>query len=555
MKINNLILVGMFLLAVLAMGAASASEDLSQDLAVNASDAQVEDSLAADMDDSISEIEDESNEVLSADNAGEDVREYGDDKLYPSIFVIACDSYLTDDKNDDNEILDIHCIDSRVTGTFKFYVDGIHQYSKTIGEDDYVPDEGDNRYCDFDIKPDDLHITSPGVYNIKAEFENAVLREEKIHVYALDMALNCEDEVKYGEEVGFRFYLPSDATGKLTLTVNGRTYDAKYKKGSGTLSLSTVDWDLGNNTAVLRYSGDSKYPADTIEKNIRCIPNVAVVGYMSVGEDQLLTISAPVGVNCDVTLFFTKYSYIDDVDPGNLDILDEIGRFNSAMSIRNGYGSYSLSHLGKGIYSVLLHYKLAGLSDDEVFIYVLTNNQKYSSSISSTSILKGESVTVTLKGPKSGEMDVYVDNELLDDVKISSGKAKKVISRLGVGTHRITVQFYGGDKKFYSHTFKVKVTDPSKVKISLALKKVKVKKSAKKLVLKATLKINKKAAKGKKLTFKFNGKTYKAKTNKKGVSKVTVKKKVIKKLKAGKKVKYQVSFLKITRKLTTKVKK
>ena len=99
------------------------------------------------------------------------------------------------------------------------------------------------------------------------------------------------------------------------------------------------------------------------------------------------------------------------------------------------------------------------------------------------------------------------------------------------------------------------VTKKLTVKQVLKLKKVKVKKSAKKLVLTATLKEGKKAIKGKKITFKFNGKKFKAKTNKKGVAKVTVKEKVLKKLKVGKKVKYQATYLKDTVKKSVKVKK
>ena len=93
------------------------------------------------------------------------------------------------------------------------------------------------------------------------------------------------------------------------------------------------------------------------------------------------------------------------------------------------------------------------------------------------------------------------------------------------------------------------------VKQVLKLSKVKVKRSAKKLVIKATLKQGKKALKGKKIVFKFKGKKYTAKTNKKGVAKITVKKSVLKKLKAGKKVKYSATYLKDTVKRTVKVKK
>ena len=92
--------------------------------------------------------------------------------------------------------------------------------------------------------------------------------------------------------------------------------------------------------------------------------------------------------------------------------------------------------------------------------------------------------------------------------------------------------------------------------LKLVKKTVSVKKSAKKLVLKAKLKwANGKAIKGKKIVFKFKGKKYTAKTNKKGIAQVTIKKNVIKKLKKGKTYKYSASYLKNTVKGKVKVKK
>ena len=70
-----------------------------------------------------------------------------------------------------------------------------------------------------------------------------------------------------------------------------------------------------------------------------------------------------------------------------------------------------------------------------------------------------------------------------------------------------------------------------------------VKKSAKSFKLKATLKYRTgKVLKGKTITFKFKGKTYKAKTNKKGVAVVKIKKKSFKTLKKGKKYKVTVAY-------------
>ena len=77
-----------------------------------------------------------------------------------------------------------------------------------------------------------------------------------------------------------------------------------------------------------------------------------------------------------------------------------------------------------------------------------------------------------------------------------------------------------------------KIKNKIKVKRVIFTKKTfKVKKSSGKLVLKAKLKQGKKLLKYKKVTFKFKGKKYKVKTNKKGIAKLTIKQNVIKKLK------------------------
>ena len=89
----------------------------------------------------------------------------------------------------------------------------------------------------------------------------------------------------------------------------------------------------------------------------------------------------------------------------------------------------------------------------------------------------------------------------------------------------------------------------------ITLKTVKVKKSAKKLTLKATLKKGSSPLKAKQVTFKFNGKSYKAKTNSKGIAKCTIKKNVLKKLKVGQKVKYQAKYSRFVAKKTAKVQK
>lgn len=98
----------------------------------------------------------------------------------------------------------------------------------------------------------------------------------------------------------------------------------------------------------------------------------------------------------------------------------------------------------------------------------------------------------------------------------------------------------------------VKVT----VKNVIKAKNTKIKKSARKVRIKVTLKTSKKKPiKGKKITLKIKGKKIKAKTNKKGVATFKIKKSILKKLKAGKKYKFQVIYGKDVVKKTLRVKR
>lgn len=91
--------------------------------------------------------------------------------------------------------------------------------------------------------------------------------------------------------------------------------------------------------------------------------------------------------------------------------------------------------------------------------------------------------------------------------------------------------------------------------LKLTLATVTIKKSASKLTLTAKLTKGKTLIKGKKITFTFNGKTYSAKTNSKGIAKITISKTVLKKLKVGKTIKYQAKYGSLTVKKSAKVKK
>ena len=259
----------------------------------------------------------------------------------------------------------------------------------------------------------------------------------------------------------------------------------------------------------------------------------------------------------------------------DVDVIAKFGSDDIAKMYDSEEKSFSfvLGSLPVGKNMIMLHYMVA---DDELELYKDHYIQHASDAInvnvleridpnltiSVDDILEGDPavVKITTNATFSGNVVVKIGNKEYN-VTVVNGTGTLNVPNLAAGPYTATAIFAATGIFIYSEktvsftVAKKPVTPAKKTKIKLTLKKVKVKKSAKKLVLRATLKINGKAVKGKKITFKFKGKKYKAKTNKKGVAKVTIKKKVLKKLKVGKKVKYQATYGKVTKKYTVKVKK
>ena len=343
------------------------------------------------------------------------------------------------------------------------------------------------------------------------------------------------DEFYYDYRVPVNIVFPNDTKPKMTVTIDGKTLKTTIKGCEATVYIEAKTLKVGTHVVVVRFTDRSKkYPDKTSNKSITIYPRVYAPSVMSTGDKNTLDILATKGTKINATLYKsdekTKLASFSGVTKASLPL---------AKFLSEGKNRLYLTYDADGYHG-------------SMFIKVKCFKNSGEIKVSVKKLY--DSATVTIKGPKTANPDFIIE---LDDEQVKNigsfkkGSLKKVISRLSVGKHKITVWCYGKIK--YSKTFFVNVKE--KDKVSLNLKKVKVKKSAKKLVLKATLKINKKTKKGLKITFKFNGKKFKAKTNSKGIAKVTVKQKFLKKLEAGAKVKYQAKYGKKIAKRTAKVKR
>ena len=351
--------------------------------------------------------------------------------------------------------------------------------------------------------------------------------------------IDIPDEIPYnGGEISIK--LPSDATGNVTVTIDdNETVVVPVVNGTANIPLGNLS--MGEHEISAVYSGDKKYAASGSSSDVVVTPDIGVPDELTTG-DNVVSIDLPSDAGGNLTV---------NVDGNEI-----------TVPVVNGTASVPISNLTAGEHDISVKYSGDGKYDS--FTKDMSANVAKatpSSSVNNPGTItagKASSVNITLPADATGIVLVDVDGNKYY-ANVQNGVAKVDIAGLTAGDKQLTYN-YLGDSKYNastgSTTLKVvsEPVPPVKDKIVLTSKNVKVKKSAKKLVLKATLKVNGKAVKGKKITFKFKGKKYTAKTNKNGVAKVTIKKKVIKKLKKGKKYTVKITYLKktISKEITVK---
>ena len=422
--------------------------------------------------------------------------------------------------------------------------------SITINEGIYEIRTNNEGYASFKI---DQNI---GSYKITAKYKEFSVTND---VYVLEKVnyienLNVKD-IPYKKNEDISLTLSTFASGsniEFILTGDNGYENTFNCETNSTISLTVYDLNATRYSVTANYYDlkNFKFSRATKTFNVYKIDPTIIIttNDANVGENASVVVNIPDAEGTLVIKVGNQIIYNDKI-------------------VKNGVIIKNIDSLAEGIYQVSVtyngdnNYNMLTKTDT---LTIIQNRILTSISAGDISVTYGKEayLVATLKdmyGTSLANKNVSIFFNGMNSILTTdnNGQAKLKVSNAKANTYNAVITFVADDTYSGStKTVKVSVINPTaKTKITLTLKKANIKKSAKKLTIKATLKINGKATKKKKLKFKFNGKQYTAKTNSKGVAKITIKQKILKKLKVGKKVKYQVSYGKKTVKKTVKVKK
>ena len=282
----------------------------------------------------------------------------------------------------------------------------------------------------------DMVNNTPGTYDVEVIYSGddrhtngTATSQATIPKLATPISVTVEN-IKVGDKENIVVTVPDDATGNVTIEINGVKYTEEIKNGKATFEIENLAY--GNKTVYVDYIGDNNYTGNHTSANFTVDKRQSTVKVdvepINVGEDAVITVTVPQNA--------TGY------------VIVEIDNQTYAIEVKDGTGSATIKGLASGDYPINVTY----LGDDQYFNSTNATSLKVSkvpSSINVTveNITVGENAVINIEVPKDvcGNVTVSVDGKNYT-VPVSGGQGTLVVPDLGVGNHTVDVKFEGCKK-------------------------------------------------------------------------------------------------------------
>ena len=315
-----------------------------------------------------------------------------------------------------------------------------------------------------------------------------------------------------GNNLTVKVTVPQDAEGNITVRVGDTVEVVKVTGGENIITVPGLE--EGEYTVNVTYSGDDTYDSKTVIKTVHVLSSIN-------SEENLMR-----GWNSPYDYYAEFLDNEGHVLKNTVVQITVNGKTYSIKTDNEGI-AYLTACLDVGSYEALCINPVTG----QTAVHGFTIIKRIVENVDVTMDFKdGTKFTVRAIGDDGKPVDEgeFVDiwvNGIHYACRTNKDGYSSLDINLNPKKYTITAEY---KKTLTKNNLVVKQT------LKLVKKTVTVKKGNS-IVLSAQLKwSNGKAIKSKKVTFKFNGKSYSAKTNSKGIAKVTVKKSVSNSLKKGK---------------------
>jgi len=244
------------------------------------------------------------------------------------------------------------------------------------------------------------------------------------------------DDVQVDENANVHVVLPSDATGTVTITVDGVDYTADVVDGTATVELPVIS-EAGKQAFTVSYSGDDKYRPQTTTVKFDTLKYDATIKAtartVKLGNNVTVNVVLPSDATGEVSITINGTSYTGVAEDGAATII--------------------IPDLGVGQYALPVDYAGDG-KYNAANTTVTFNVNKQTTSIKATArtVKVGDDVTVNVALASDATGTVAIDiNGTEYTAEVENGAAAIVIPGLPYGQYAFDV-VYSGDDKYKART-------------------------------------------------------------------------------------------------------
>ena len=327
---------------------------------------------------------------------------------------------------DQNATIDVVLSESDATGTVYITVDGVDYSAELVNGKAviYAPLLPAGTY-NFDV-----------IYSGDAKYENNTAPITfNVNKYYPSIKATADD-VHVDENAVVNVVLPSDATGTVTITVDGVDYTGDVVDGFATVELPVIS-KAGAQSFTVSYSGDDKYRALSTTVKFNTLKVDATI--------KATARTVKLGNNVTVNVVLPK----DATGEASISVNGNV--YTGAVS--KGAATIVIPDLGVGQYALPVEYSGDG-KYNSANTTVTFNVNKQTTTIKATArtVKVGDDVTVNvvLASDASGEVSIDV-NGVVYTGAVVDGAASVIIPDLPYGSYAFDV-VYSGDDKYKTRT-------------------------------------------------------------------------------------------------------